>query len=172
LTPLPAPLGGAEFVVWRLDQAKYGVSWDSGEGAYLAGGRWNSKGVRAVYCAIDPATAILEVAVHKTFAILDTVPHVLTSAVIADPSAIQVVQPNDVPNPNWLRAGSPSAGQQEFGDALLAVHKFVVIPSAVSTYSWNLVFVGATAAGAYALQRQERFALDTRLHPPASRPSP
>lgn len=167
MTPLPAPLGGAELVVWRLDQAKYAATWDSGEGAYLAGGRWNSKGVRAVYCAIDPATAILEVAVHKSFAILDTVPHVLTSAVIADPSAIHVVQPHDVPNPNWLRSGSPSAGQQKFGDTLLAMHKLVVAPSAVSTHSWNLIFIGASAAGGYAVRAQERFALDTRLHPPA-----
>ncbi|MFL5101793.1 MAG: RES family NAD+ phosphorylase, partial [Xanthobacteraceae bacterium] len=73
MTPLPAPLGGTEVVVWRLDQAKYRAAWDSGEGAYKVGGRWNRRGVRAVYCSIDPATAILEVAVHKGFRALDTV---------------------------------------------------------------------------------------------------
>src|SRR5262249_18356103 len=110
---------------------------------------------------------ILEVAVHKTFEVLDTVPHVLTSAIILDPAAVHVVQPGDVPNANWLRPGSPGAGQQKFGDALLAAHKFVVIPSAVSTHSWNLILGGASAAGAYRVREQERFALDTRLHPPA-----
>ena len=54
----------------------------------------------------------------------------------------------------------------EFDD-LLANHKFVVIPSAVSTSSWNLIFVAANAAGAYSVLAQEPFALDTRLHPPA-----
>jgi RES domain-containing protein len=166
VTPLPGALGGDELIAWRLDDARFGASWDSGEGAYLGGGRWNSKGVRAVYCAVDPATAILEVAVHKTFEALDTVPHILTAATIADTAAVHVVKPGDVPNPNWLRPGAPSAGQQAFGDVLLATHKFVVVPSAVSTHSWNLVFVGATATGAYALRSQERFALDTRLHPP------
>lgn len=64
----------------------------------------------------------------------------------------------------WLRPGIPGAEQQAFGDALLARHKFVVIPSAVSTRSWNLIFVAATAAGAYAVRSQEPFALDPRLH--------
>jgi RES domain-containing protein len=143
MTPLPAQLGSGELVVWHLDQADFGESWDIGEGAYRVGGRWNSRRVRAVYCSIDPATAILEVAVHKEFKALDT-----------------------IPNSNWLSPGIPSAGQQSFGDALLARHKFVLFPSAVSTHSWNLIFVNTVAAGAYGLRSQEPFALDNRLHPP------
>ena len=166
MTPLPPPLGSAELVIWRLDQAQYRTSWDSGEGSYIFGGRWNAQGVRAVYCSLDPATAILEVAAHEGFPALDTVPHVLTAATITDLSNVHVVEPASVPNPNWLRPGSPSDGQQAFGDALLARHAFVVIPSAVSSHSWNALFVAATAAGAYAVRLQEDFALDTRLHPP------
>lgn len=166
MTPLPAPLGGRELVAWRLDAAIHGATWDSGEGAYRAGGRWNSRGVRAVYCSIDPATAILEVAVHKGFQTLDIVAHMLTSLTIGDPVTVHVVDPSSVPNPNWLRPGIPGAGQQAFGDDLLARHPFVAIPSAVSRHSWNLVFVATRAAGAYALRAQERFALDTRFHPP------
>lgn len=167
MTPLPPPLGGGELVAWRLDHARFAATWDSGEGAYRFGGRWNSKGTRAVYCSLDPSTAILEVAVHKGFRTLDTVPHVLTALTVSDPSAAHVVEPADVPNPNWLRPGIPSAGQQMFGDGLLAKHTFIVIPSAVSSRSWNLVFVGTSAAGIYSLRSQERFALDPRLHPPA-----
>lgn len=167
MTPLPAPLGGSEVIAWRLDKAMHAPTWDSGEGAYLYGGRWNSVGVRAVYCSIDPATAILEVAVHKTFRSLDTIPHTLTSFKILDPAAVHVVRPSDVPNPNWLRPGIPSAGQQAFGDNLLVRNKFILIPSAVSTQSWNLIFVASNAVGAYAVSTQEKFALDTRLHPAA-----
>jgi RES domain-containing protein len=166
VTPLPALLGGRELVAWRLDAAIHGATWDSGEGAYRAGGRWNSSGVRAVYCSIDPATAILEVAVHKGFQTLDIVAHTLTSLTIDDPATVHVVDPSSVPNPNWLRPGIPSAGQQAFGDDLLARHLFVAIPSAVSSHSWNLIFAATRAAGAYAVRAQERFALDTRLHPP------
>jgi RES domain-containing protein len=164
VTPLPALLGGNEVVAWRLDQAIFATAWNIGEGAYRAGGRWNSRGVRAVYCSIDPATAILEVAVHKGFKALDTVAHVLTALTITEPSSIHIV--DAVPNPNWLRPGIPSAGQQTFGDAFLAQHKFVVIPSTVSTHSWNLIFVDEAATGAYAMRSQEKFGLDTRLHPP------
>ena len=168
MTPLPAPLGGSGLVAWRLDQKKHAATWDSGEGAYRAGGRWNSSGVRAVYCSIDPATAILEVAIHKGFKALDTVPHVLTSLAISKPKSVHVVDPASVPNASWLRPGTPRAGQQRFGDKLLTQHKFIVIPSAVSSYSWNLVFVSTNAAKAYSLKSQVPFALDTHLHPPTT----
>src|SRR5690606_17642057 len=95
------------------------ATWDSGEGAYRVGGRWNSRGTRAVYCSLDPATAILEVAVHKGFRALDTVAHRMTAAVIADTGDIHIVDPQTVPNRNWLRPGIPGAGQQAFGDELL-----------------------------------------------------
>jgi RES domain-containing protein len=171
VTPLPPPLGSGELVFWRLDQAKFAPTWDTGEGSYRVGGRWSSRGVRCVYAALDPATSILEVAVHTTFKALDTVPHVLTSARIADASRAQVVTPADVPNPNWLRPGAVSAGQQAFGDSLLRAHPFVLIPSVVSAHSWVVVFDPAVAQGLYGSVAQEAFALDTRLHPPTGTPA-
>lgn len=168
MTPLPAALGGNELVAWRLDAAIHALTWASGEGAFRYGGRWNSKGVRAVYCSVDPATTILEVAVHKGFRVLDTVAHVLTAVNILEPGNVHVIDPASLPNPAWIRPGIPGAGQQAYGDQLLSAHKFIVIPSAVSTRSWNLIFVATTAAGAYNVRSQEPFALDTRLHPPAA----
>jgi RES domain-containing protein len=168
VTPLPPPLGRGELVLWRLDQEQYSSTWDSGEGAYLFGGRWSSQGVRAVYAALDPATAILEIAVHKTFKTLDTVRHVLTSAQITDTDGVYVVRASDVPNPNWLKPGVASAGQQAFGDTLLKAHAFLLIPSVVSAHSWNVVFDPGVARGLYGPEAQERFALDTRLHPAAT----
>jgi RES domain-containing protein len=111
VTPLPSGLGGTELVAWRLDREKYASTWDSGEGAYQVGGRWNSAGVRAVYCALDPATTILEVAVHKGFDVLDPQPHTMTRLQIHDGTTIHIVDPATVPNPNWLRPGVPGAGQ-------------------------------------------------------------
>jgi RES domain-containing protein len=165
VTPLPASLGGTGLIAWRLDHDDYKTTWDSGEGPRRAGGRWNGKGQRVVYCALDPATAILEVAVHKSFYVLDTVPHVLTSLAVVDPASVHIVQPHDIPNNNWLRPGIPGAGQQHFGNQLVASHKFVVIPSTVSTHSWNLIFDPERATGAYQFKTQEKFALDTRLNP-------
>ena len=167
MTPLPPPLGRGDLVMWRLDQARFAPTWDTGEGSYQVGGRWSSKGVRAVYAALDPATAIVEVAVHKGFRALDTVPHVLTSAQILNPGTVRIITSADVPNPNWLRPGAPSTGQQQFGDGLLAAHPFVLFPSVVSAHSWNVAFSPALAAGQYQQLAQEPFALDGRLNPPA-----
>ena len=166
MTPLPAPLGGAVLIAWRLDESRFAPAWDSGEGARLYGGRWNSAGRRIVYCSVDPATAILEVAVHKGFRALDAVPHVLTAAAIADPSSVHVVWPAGVPDRTWLRPGFPSVGQQHFGDGLLSANRFVLLPSAVSTRSWNLLFDAEVAANLVSMHSQEDFALDPRLHPP------
>jgi RES domain-containing protein len=166
MTLLPAPLGGGGgLVFWRLDRQIRAATWDSGEGAFRDGGRWNSKGVRAVYCSVDPATAVLEVAAHVGFDTLDAVPHVTTAARIADIADVHVVERGDVPNSNWLVPGVVSAGQQAFGDDLLRRHRFVAIPSAVSTYSWNLIFDPVKAKGFFRVELQEPFALDTRLHP-------
>lgn len=161
---LPAPFGTGEFVAWRLDSERHAATWDSGEGSFRVGGRWSSPGVRTVYMSLDPATAILEVAVHKGFPALDILPHTLTSAAILETERIHIVKPADVPNANWLRPCPPSVGQQRFGDELLARHPFVMLPSAVSAYSWNLLFVADNAKALYKTRSQERLALDTRLH--------
>jgi RES domain-containing protein len=166
VTPLPPPHGRGAWWAWRTDPASLAPTWDSGEGAYRVGGRWNSRGVRAVYCSLDPATAILEVAVHKGFRALDTVPHVLTALQIVDPADTFVVEPHQVPDPAWLRPGLPTEHQQRFGDALLVRHRTVLIPSVVSRHSWNLIFDRAAGAGAYELVAQERLVLDPRLHAP------
>jgi RES domain-containing protein len=117
-----------ELVAWRLDESRFAPTWDSGEGARLHGGRWNSRGRRIVYCSVDPSTAILEVAVHKGFKALDIAPHVLTAAIVAKPASVHIVRPADVPNANWLMPGYPSAGQQAFGDSLLSAYPFVGRP--------------------------------------------
>lgn len=163
MVPLPGALGGTELVAWRIDREVYAATWNSGEGSFRVGGRWSSAGTRAVYCSLDPATAIIEVAVHTGFPHLDTVPHVLTDLAITDPAEVHVVYPADVPNPNWLVPGHVSAGQQAFGDQLLIAHRFVVLPSVVSKGSWNLLFLSGSG-GTYSVRGQQRFALDTRLH--------
>jgi RES domain-containing protein len=150
-----------------MDKEEHQATWDSGRGAELAGGRWNPKGFRVVYASVDPATAVLEVAAHKGFDNLDRVPHLISCAEIFDPSLIHVVGPADIPNTNWLRPGTPGHAQQHFGMALLEVHPFVAIQSAVLPLSWNLVFNPDIAAGAYRLLHQHEFSLDTRLIPAA-----
>jgi len=164
LIPLPSSLGGTGALVgWTLQDAQFAKTWNSGIGAATYGGRWNSIGKHVVYAALDPATAILEVAVHKGFKVLNTVAHNLHQFTIADPSKVHVVHPADIPNPHWLHPIAPNKDQQEFGDALIDVHPFVLLPSAVSAHSWNLLVNATTSSLLITDPKHERFALDPRL---------
>ncbi|MEO6080077.1 MAG: RES domain-containing protein [Steroidobacteraceae bacterium] len=162
------PWAPDKLLMWRMDNKKFGASWDSGMGAEREGGRWNPHGYPAVYCSVDPSTAVLEVAVHKGFNALDLVPHVVTCAEIIEPGLMHVVKGADIPNANWLRPGTPGHAQQQFGRALLESHPFVAIQSAVCSHSWNIIFNPASARGKYNRVSQDGFALDTRLNPPSS----
>jgi RES domain-containing protein len=175
MTPLPpmlaaGPNGPGHLLAWRIDAEPYAATWDSGLGAERFGGRWNPKGLRTVYCSLDPATCLVEAAVHRGFDVLDTRPHVLSCLQIlplsaADPG-VRVVLPDELPNPAWLHGGTPSAGQQRFGADLMAAHGVLVLPSAVSKSSWNLVFSPEAAAGRFGLRHQQRLVVDTRLNAP------
>ncbi|MVW84389.1 RES domain-containing protein [Pseudomonas sp. PB101] len=141
----------------------------SGIGAELGGGRWNIKGMRAVYTSLDSSTAILEVAVHKGFRALDCEPHTLTAARLRlDIAPIYRVVPSDIPNPNWLIPGHVSWGQQQYGTSLLEQHPFVILPSTVSRHSMNLIINPELAKGMIEVVLQEPFALDGRLNLPNS----
>ena len=173
MAPLPVALAGAgasPLRAWRIDAEAFAASWDSGLGAERFGGRWNPKGLRAVYCSLDPATCLVEAAVHRGFDVLDTKPHLLSCLQVQPLSAtdpgVRVVLPDELPNPAWLHGGTPSAGQQRFGAEMLTAHGVVVLPSAVSKHSWNLVFLPEVAAGRVRLQHQQRLVVDTRLSPP------
>ena len=165
----PPPPG--ELIAWRLDRARYAAGWDSGEGAFLYGGRWNNPGTRMVYCALDAATAILEVAVHKGFPQLAAVEHTLTSESIDDPASIRFLAPEEIPDPAWLRPGEPLSSQRAFGDDLIRRGPLVAVPSVVSPNSWNLLIFVPDARRHYRLRSQEAFLLDPRLNSPTAQTS-
>ena len=54
----------AEIVGWRIVKEKHAKAAFSGEGARIYEGRWNSAGVRMVYCSENIALAALEILVH------------------------------------------------------------------------------------------------------------
>ena len=155
----------ARLVTWRLETSRHFATWQTAEGAFLFGGRWSSPNRRVLYTSLDPSTAILEVAVHKGLRTLDAVAHTLVQIEVVRPKRVFKLDPADVPNVNWLRPGTVSKDQQLFGDALLKAHALVMIPSVVSTHSWNLLIDVDAAAGQFKLVTSEAFALDPRLNP-------
>jgi RES domain-containing protein len=49
---------------WRVEKKLFVPSARTGEGARIAGGRWNSPGRPVIYCAESLALAMLEILVH------------------------------------------------------------------------------------------------------------
>jgi RES domain-containing protein len=54
----------ADIIGWRIVKEKHAKSAFSGEGARIFEGRWNSGGVRMVYCSEHLSLAALEILVH------------------------------------------------------------------------------------------------------------
>jgi RES domain-containing protein len=116
-----------------------------------------------VYCALDPATTILELAAHIGIEALDNQRRVLTCFEIVDPSDVHIVMPSEVPNSHWLRPSVSTHSQRLFGDSQLKIKPFVAIPSVVSPRSWSLLFSPTSAAGLIKNVVQETFTVVPRL---------
>jgi RES domain-containing protein len=169
VTPLPHQLNAGskqKLTSWRLEKEVHAGTWEKGIGAEFVGGRWSPKGRPVIYTSLDPATTILEVAVHAGFDVLDSIKHQLLEIEILQPTKVHVVHPCDVPNQTWLQPGAVSEGMQKFGATLLSQHPFVLLPSVVSKNSWNLLIDVRLADGMFALHYSEPFGLDGRLNKP------
>ena len=70
-----------------------------------------------------------------------------------------------IPNLHWLQPGVVSVAQQAFGDVLLAMHPLIVLPSVVSSQSWNLLIDVTSAVKLFKLVRSAHFVLDRRIDP-------
>ena len=89
---------------WRVADPEFAKSPQemlSGEGAFLYGGRWNTKGHRVVYLGGNLATASVELLVH-----LDSV-SVLNGfskmEVIFDDAHVILIDPDDLPD-DWTQS--------------------------------------------------------------------
>lgn len=120
---------------WRILEAPYADHAFSGEGARLAGGRWNSPGKAIVYTAGSASLAMLEMLVHlgrqellKAYLLFD---------VMFDEALVAGVALADLPT-TWRDYPSPAAVQQ-IGDAWVAQAASAVlrVPSAVMPTEWN-----------------------------------
>ena len=123
---------------WRLVSERWLSTAFSGEGARLAGGRWNSKGTGVVYLGGSLALAALELLVH-----LDHEQALASHYAIPvefDESLVVTVAEGDLPD------GFPGAetipATQRLGDAWVASGSSPVlrVPSAVVQVEYNYLF--------------------------------
>ena len=147
-------------ILWRL--ARLAHAKLDGEGARLAGGRWNSRGRAAVYASSRLSLAALELLVHTD---VPLVPPDLVAFEIDVPDTLDIesldlaVLPKD-----WRRPGHPSC--RAIGDTWLAEERTAVlrVPSAVVPEEWNYI-INPTHRAAKAIQvvGRRKFAFDSRL---------
>ena len=118
-----------ELQVWRIVRSKDASRAFSGESASFFSGRWNHRGVRAVYCASSLCVAVLETAIHVGLRIpLDFVA-VGAKLYLTTPATILLQK--DLPE-NWATSPPPES-MKEIGTQWLHsnVSAALITPSQV-----------------------------------------
>ena len=147
-------------IVWRL--ARLAHAKLDGEGARLAGGRWNSRGRAAVYASSRLSLAALELLVHTD---VPLVPPDLVAFEIEIPDTLEIesVALADLPK-DWRLPGHP--GCRAIGDTWLAEERTAVlrVPSAVVPEESNYIInPGHRGAKSIHVVGRRKFAFDSRL---------
>lgn len=121
---------------WRIAKRAYALD-RQGTGARLAGGRWNSPGIAAIYAGMTPEIAAMEKLVHTSEKIpMDLV---LVKMSMPDDANYITVKIDELPAGWDAIPGSVSA--LIFGDAFLITntHLGLIVPSAVMPEARNIV---------------------------------
>jgi RES domain-containing protein len=123
--------------LFRLCSPKYADTAFTGEGSRLAGGRWTSKGLPAVYTASSLSLALLEMLVHLDKTVLPK----LVAFRVSVPDDIErtVVSPKELPE-GWNKVPSPRElrmfGDKWYRDGQSAL---LIVPSALISIESNIV---------------------------------
>jgi RES domain-containing protein len=120
---------------WRIVNARNAGAAFSGDGSRRSGGRWNSRGLRAVYLADSLALATLEVMVHGVS--FETLQNYVCILATIPQKLIHDVDLKSLPQ-NW-RDDIPPAELRDLGDRWLNEGKSAAlkVPSAVIPVEFN-----------------------------------
>lgn len=131
-----SPAGTSSVIeAWRLVKPKWAASAFDGEGARIAGGRWNTPGTALVYTSASLALAEIEVLVNLTTSRL--IGSYVAFRVSFDASMVETVPPASLPA-NWRRDPAPLPAKA-LGDRWARARQSLVlrVPSAVVPAEWN-----------------------------------
>ncbi len=120
---------------FHLHKARYQDQVFSGEGAWLAGGRWNRSGTPMVYCSESVALATLEILVNLEDRAL--LPSYRVATVTFDERVLEELDRRQLPRA-WRSVPATSA-TRDVGERWVAEQRSAVlkIPSAVVTTEFN-----------------------------------
>ena len=128
---------------WRICRRRYAAEAARGEGAYLYGGRWNSRGVRVVYASTSLALAAIE-----TFVNLEPrlQPKVFLSIEGEIPEALEIERVSlEALPPYWRKSRDESL--RRFGNEWIHAGRTVamLVPAATIPGEWNILLSPAHA---------------------------
>ena len=122
-------------IVYRLLNKKYGSAL-SGEGAKIAGGRWNSPEIEMIYTSESRSLCTAEVAVNLPIGILPKGYEMITFNI---PDEMNITEMNEDMLPLGWKSSPFTTLTQRFGDRFIFENKFLVmkVPSAVVPGDFN-----------------------------------
>lgn len=145
--------------LWRISNH---ASLD-GSGGLSAPGRWHTVGQRIVYCAPNPATALLEVLVHAEVS-FDEVPVNFRYLEIEAPDSLTVADVDTAALGQVWR--TRHAATRRAGDQWLQAGRTALlrVPSAIVPATWNfLINPRHPESGEIRILREHRQEMDLRL---------
>jgi RES domain-containing protein len=149
-------------IVYRL--CKKGYANDlSGRGAEINGGRWNGKGLAALYTSSSRALCAIEIMVHVPAGIIPK-DYVMVVIDVPDNEPVKTIDVKDLPS-NW-NSNPIAVSTQRIGNTFLYEQKSLVLkaPSAIIKDDWNYI-INPVHQGFQRIKilSIETFAFDTRL---------
>jgi len=146
---------------WRIVKAKHFTTALSGEGAAKTGGRWNSRGVLAVYASSTKSLAALETLVHLNPPVFF---RYVAFRIQFDDELIERVPLNTIPA-NW-QIEPPAPSTKAIGDIWVREARSAVleVPSIIIPGEPNYLLNPAHPDfKRIAIGKSEPFAFDARL---------
>ncbi|HTD41452.1 MAG TPA: RES family NAD+ phosphorylase [Mucilaginibacter sp.] len=124
-------------IVYRLCRKTYANDL-SGRGAEISGGRWNSKGIAALYTSSSRALCAIEIIVHVPAGIIPKDYHMVTID-IPDNISIKTMEAKDLPA-KW-NSNPISLSTQRIGNIFFSEQKEMVlkVPSSIIKEEWNYI---------------------------------
>lgn len=148
---------------YRIFKTKFSKTWFDGEGAFLFGGRWNSKGTRILYTAGSLSLATLEMLVHLNSEQL-LFSYSYAKLEIEEKDILYVEEVAKLPK-SWS-VSPPTLAIQRIGDDWAASMASLVlrVPTSIVPSEFNyLINIGHPRFGSIKRGKPQLFRFDERL---------
>lgn len=124
-------------IVYRLCKKQYATDL-SGRGSEINGGRWNGKGLAALYTSASRALCTIEIVVHIPAGIIPK-DYCMVAIEFPDDVSVKIIPLKDLPH-TWNN-NPINVHTQRIGNTFISSKKDMVlkVPSAIVKDEWNYI---------------------------------